>query len=337
MNKTIKNHVNQCHECQMKARAVVKDRVPISVIPRDPVPFSHLYMDIIGPLFEYGEYKYCLCLIDSHTRYPFAYPLRSATAKAVCECLIDVFARVGIPSKITSDQGTCFTAELTTKFLEMFGCSPIWSTPLHPEGNSLVERLNQTVKKTLAHVCRLHPKQWYKMIPLVLWSIRESTNQSLGTSPFMMVMGRNPSNPLSLIKDTWAGTNPIPHPAGKTVSEYLMDLQAKLKEIHDLANQHTIQEQQRYVDHYNKRAVDKHFSVGQQVIVLIPDSAKKMVSRWQGPGTIIECRSPYSYLVELDQGQRRWLHANKLRPYHARVQEVLINNCSIVYDADEEF
>ena len=82
------------------------------------------------------------------------------------------------------------------------------------------------------------------MIPLVLWSIRESTNQSLGTSPFMMFMGRNPSNPLSLIKDTWAGTNSVPHPAGKTVSEYLMDLQAKLKEIHDLANQHTIQEQQ---------------------------------------------------------------------------------------------
>jgi len=117
MGKTVKNYVNQCHECQMKARAVVKDRVPISVIPSDPVPFSHLYMDIIGPLFEYGEYKYYLCLVDSHTRYPFAYPLTSATAKAVCDCLIDVFARVGIPSKITSDQRTGFTAELTTKFL----------------------------------------------------------------------------------------------------------------------------------------------------------------------------------------------------------------------------
>ena len=64
-------------------------------------------------------------------------------------------------------------------------------------------------------------------------------------------------------------------------------------------------EEQRYVDHYNKRAVDKHFTVGQQVIVLIPDSTKKMISRWQGPGTIIESKSPYSYLVELDQGQRR--------------------------------
>jgi len=42
------------------------------------------------------------------------------------------------------------------------------------------------------------------------------------------------------------------------------------------------------------------------------------------------------YLVELEQGQRFWLHANKLRPYHARVN-ALIGNCAIVYKSDEEF
>ena len=34
--------------------------------------------------------------------------------------------------------------------------------------------------------------------------------------------------------------------------------------------------------------------------------------------------------------QCRWLHANKLRPYHARVN-ALIGNCAIVYESDEEF
>ena len=153
----------------------------------------------------------------------------------------------------------------------------------------------------------------------------------------MMAFGRDPSNPLSLLKETWSGENPLLHTAGKTVTEYLTELQSKLKQIHDFADQNSAQEQQRYVAQYNKRAVDKEFQVGQQVIVLIPDSTKKMVSRWQGPGTILEVKSPHSYLIELNQGQRRWLHANKLRPYHARVQEVLVNNCSIVYEADEEF
>ena len=52
---------------------------------------------------------------------------------------------------------------------------------------------------------------------------------------------------------------------------------------------------------------------------------------------IIDVRSPHSYLIELDRGQRQWLHANKLRPYHARVNEALVNNCAIVFDSDEEF
>ena len=65
---------------QSKARLLTKDRVPISVIPRDVVPFSHLYMDVIGPLFDKAEYNYCLRITDSCTRFPFAFPLRAVTA-----------------------------------------------------------------------------------------------------------------------------------------------------------------------------------------------------------------------------------------------------------------
>ena len=68
MRKFIKNSVEQCHDCQLKARAVVKE---ISVVPRDRIPFAHLYMYIIGSLFDHGEYRYCLCLTltrDSHIR-----------------------------------------------------------------------------------------------------------------------------------------------------------------------------------------------------------------------------------------------------------------------------
>ena len=112
--------------------------------------------------------------------------------------------------------------------------------------------------------------------------------------------------------------------AGKTVTEYQTELQSNLKQIHDFADQNSAEEQQRYISQYNKRAVHKDFEIGQLVIVLIPDSTKKLLSPWQGPGTIVDDGLPNSYFVELDQGQRRWLHANKLRPYHACVQEVIV-------------
>jgi len=114
------------------------------------------------------------------------------------------------------------------------------------------------------------------------------------------------------------------------------ELQTQIQENHNYADDHADVEQQRYTDQYNKRAVDKHFQIGQQVIVLIHDSTNKFLSRWQGPGTVVSVKSPYSYLVELEQGQCRWLHANKLRPYHARVN-ALIDNCAVVYVSDEVF
>ena len=83
MSKTIREYLDTCLACQKKARAVIRDRVPISIVQRDQVPFSHLYMDVVRPLLNKAEYNFCLCLIDSHTRFPFAFPLRSVNAKAV--------------------------------------------------------------------------------------------------------------------------------------------------------------------------------------------------------------------------------------------------------------
>jgi len=69
----------------------------------------------------------------------------------------------------------------------------------------------------------------------------------------------------------------------------------------------------------------------------LPDSTNKLLSRWQGPGLIVDFKPPHSYLIEVDGGQRRWLHANKLRRYHARVQSTLVGNCAITYESDEDF
>jgi len=73
------------------------------------------------------------------------------------------------------------------------------------------------------------------------------------------------------------------------------------------------------------------------VIVLLPDSTNKLLRRWQGPAIIIQVRSPHSYLIELEVGQRRWLHANKLRAYRQSINEAVVNNCAIIYDTDEDF
>src|SRR6218665_3258303 len=112
-----------CEKCQLKARSLVMDRVPITPIPR---AFKRMTMDVVGPIepTSAADHKYCLCIVDSCTRWPAVYLLKSLTAKAVCEELKNLFMDVGVPSVITSDQGTKFTSSLTKEFLKMFGVTP---------------------------------------------------------------------------------------------------------------------------------------------------------------------------------------------------------------------
>ena len=65
-------------------------------------------------------------------------------------------------------------------------------------------------------------------------------------------------------------------------------------------------------------ARDKHFSERDLVIVLATDNSGKLCPRWIGPVTIVKVKSPYSYLVDMGNGQVRHIHANKIRKFVAR-------------------
>jgi len=71
-------------------------------------------------------------------------------------------------------------------------------------------------------------------------------------------------------------------------------LHAKLSEIHEYAEDHAMQEQEKYVAYYNRRAREKKMEIGEQVIVLLPDSSNKFLSRWQGPGLVVDFKPPHS-------------------------------------------
>jgi len=73
-----------------------------------------------------------------------------------------------------------------------------------------------------------------------------------------------------------------------------------------------------------------------------------MFSKWTGPGTVVQVRSPYSYIVEID-GVCRHFHANHLRKFHVRVESVVcdsliedlesktVSTFAVVYENDTDF
>ena len=58
-----------CHQCQKKRRVTVYDRVPITPIPPDDIPFDSIVMDCLGPLFSNQKWS-----IIMHWFYAIAIP-----------------------------------------------------------------------------------------------------------------------------------------------------------------------------------------------------------------------------------------------------------------------
>lgn len=379
LTRDCKLFVQKCEVCQKMARTTCFDRIPISPVPRSPHLFAHFFADCFGPVLsdQHVKFNYCLVLVDSHSLWVSAYPLRNLTAKSICLALLNMFAYTGLSSEVTmlsTDNATYFKAELTREFLKRIGVSPRFHTPHASWSTGLVERHLQTVKRVVGKLAADHPKQWAEYLPYALWALRESVSNPLQMQPFMMVTGGRPMRgPLSILRDTWLGFRNLPISLGKRTEDFLAEVKAGLEAAQEYAGEHVKEAQRRYVSHYNLRTKPKKFQVGQQCLILQPDNTtSRMFARWKGPATVVETKFPDSYVVELT-GRRYHLHANHLRPYVVEVETVTcmpeelsnlmctqgeaqdidsrptdvdcidhdvnvnVQYCSVIYDADTDF
>jgi hypothetical protein len=85
----IVSYCGSCHTCQMRARQLRTDKVPISIVEKagQGQVFAHMHCDVFGPILpnQNVRYNYALIVVVSMRRYPFACPLRSLHAKNIYE------------------------------------------------------------------------------------------------------------------------------------------------------------------------------------------------------------------------------------------------------------
>ncbi|GFS48547.1 hypothetical protein TNCV_309761 [Trichonephila clavipes] len=183
MSGEIAEFVQICKGCQLRKPEKIGDSVPITPIVRPELPFEIINIDVIGPIQPPSGrgHKYVLCMMDQHTRWPEAVPLKSLTAKTACDSLLQIF-----PSIIASDQGTNFKSALTQEFTKRIGSNPRFSCPGYPVSNGLVERWNKVLKDMILHVIREDPRSWDRQLPFLLFAYHEVPNTT--TAYFIILL-----------------------------------------------------------------------------------------------------------------------------------------------------
>ena len=90
-----------------------------------------------------------LILVDSFSGWPEVIKVRYRKATALRQIVRTIFARNGVPKTIVTDNAPEFCDESLVPCLRKIGFMPYKTPPSHPQSNSIVERMVQTVKMGL--------------------------------------------------------------------------------------------------------------------------------------------------------------------------------------------
>jgi transposase InsO family protein len=311
-----------CRSCDICQRTVPKGRVRKVYLGRVPLvsePFSKVAIDIVGPIIPLSQSKnrYILVIVDYATRYPEAVPLKNIDSETVAEALWMVWTRVGVPAEVLTDRGTQFTSETMKQVHRLLGTKGITTTPYHAQANGLVERFNATLKTMLKRLCAERPKDWDRYIPAALFAYREVPQESSGYAPFELLYGRKVRGPAAILKQAWTAEDPMVDQDTRTVAQYVVDLRDRIEKTCLEAQKNLSKAAEKYAGYFNKKAVERVFEPGSEVLLLLPEKHNKLQVAWRGPYQVLERIGDWDYRI-LIRGKSKTFHANLLKQYVKR-------------------
>ncbi len=143
-------------------------------------------------------------------------------------------------------------------------------------------------------------RDWDRMLPYVLFGIREVPQASTGFTPFELLFGRQPRGLLDVAKEAWE-QQPAAH---RSTIEHVREMRERIDRVMPMVREHLTRAQQAQQRHYNRAAQPREFQPGDLVLVLVPTAACKFLAKWRGPYTVTEKVGPVTYRVR-QPGRRK--------------------------------
>ncbi|XP_063963929.1 uncharacterized protein LOC135156194 [Lytechinus pictus] len=340
LQKDVANYCRNCHVCQVVGKPNQKIPVaPLKPVPAFDEPFARIIIDCVGPLprTKAGN-EFLFTIMCASTRYVEAIPLRRITANNVSKALIKFFTTVGLPRTVQSDQGSNFMSKVFKQVLGQLGIEHVVSSAYHPESQGALERCHQTLKNMLKSYCLETEKQWDEGIPLLLFALRESVQESLGFSPFQLVYGHEVRGPLRLLSERLLSDE-----EDVNMLDYVSSFRERLHRACEVARKNLSDSQEKMKSWYDKKSKERNFKAGDEVLVLLPVSGNALQARFSGPYTILKKVGDVDYVVKTPDRRKtkRVCHVNMINAYvrrddEKRAQPVLSAVESELNDESEE-
>ena len=324
MHTDVVEYVRSCLQCQQGKIERKPTYGELQSIEYPSKPFEHINADILGPLARTSSGKtYIIIATDYFSKYVVARALRNITSEAVFLFFEDLFLEHSVPEKITTDNGTQFTAKMIQDLLESFEVQHLRTTFYHAQSNGQVERFNATVCECLRKLCADHHKDWDAMLKYAIFAYNTSIHGTTKESPFKLYKNFLPAIPVDRAVSV----------IGKHKSQYTESLRANMSKTHDIVRERVLKSHEKQKINFDATHRPAEFDIGMFVWLNrerftnkeLRESkfplCRKTGSLRLGPYKIIEIQLP-NVLLDIE-GNQRLVHMSKLSVCHERPEALV--------------
>ena len=262
--------------------------------------------------------KYILVIKDRLTKFVYTFCLQDKSQEEVVRALMKLVRRVGAPKVLISDNGREFNNKLMITICKELGTHKIFTTPVNPRSDGLVENQMRSLKDSLVAYMKEDQTDWDEYVDTVTWYYNTTVNDAINRyTPFYLMFGRESYDYIS--------SRPL-QTEQTPIYDYIEGLHHALKVAWYEASKHVLKNS----ENFNKQHIPREFKPFEKgdwffhsVMARnfyqesVKSKKKKVLShklqyRYSGPFLVVEVISPVLYTA-LIHGNLERVHAINMK------------------------
>ena len=302
----------ECQVCQACLRPNWALKGPISMTPILPRVMASVCLDIFAmPMVEWDRefYNGILLCVDRHSGWIVARPKprHGLTGRQAANLMLDTsWGEMGIPSVITSDQGSQFVSQWWQTMCCRLGVRQAFSQAYRPQANGRAEVAGGVLQGILQRLNAQRGINWVEALPRALRIHHDAVDPIMGMSPYQAIFGRQ----RSLAALPWEGEGE---------SEEAIEFFERMAFIDKEVAQVLEGAHERIAERVNAhRQPRPPFQVGDWVFLLKPKpiGGVKLSPWWLGPYLVLSRVGEHSYQIKLRANTHLDVHVSQLKFCH---------------------
>ena len=189
-------YVNGCALCLQKKGRPIEQGKMVS-LPKGTL-FHMVASDIFGPLppTQQGN-KFILVFIDHFTKWPVIILAPVVTAEHFVRYFHDYWiTQFGCPSRLLTDGGPQFVADISREFCNKYNISKTVSTAYHPQSNGVAEAFMKVLSHSLAILTQYRAANWDLYCSTIAFAYRTTIHPGTNNILAYLTFGIDPKLPV---------------------------------------------------------------------------------------------------------------------------------------------